>query len=53
MTCLNEYGSFSGYQLNVQKTQILSFDYNPPDDLRQEYHLNWNEKSIISRNSCP
>lgn len=46
MTCLNEYGSFSGYRLNIQKTQILSFDYNPPIDLLQECQLNWNEKSI-------
>ena len=46
MTCLNEYGSFSGYKLNVQKTQILSFVYNPPIDLCQEYQLNWDEKSI-------
>ena len=46
MTCLNEYGSFSGSKLNVQKTQILSFGYNPPADVCQEYQLNWNEKSI-------
>lgn len=46
MTCLNEFGSFSGYKLNVQKTQILSFDYNPSTDLRQKYQLNWDEKSI-------
>jgi len=46
MTCLNEFGSFSGYKLNVQKTQILSFYYNPPIDLCQEYQLNWDEKSI-------
>lgn len=51
MTCLNEYGSFSGYNKNVQKTQILSFDYSNPD-ICQEYQLNWDDYKI-SRNSYP
>lgn len=46
MTYLNEYGSFSGYKLNVKKTQILSFNYNPPTNLRQKYQLKWDEKSV-------
>lgn len=40
MSTLEEYGTFSGYKLNVQKTQALTFNYNPAQSIRDRYHIN-------------
>lgn len=39
MSCLEDYGSLSGYKLNVLKTQVLAFNYKPARDITQKYQL--------------
>lgn len=46
MSVLEEYGSFSGYKINTQKTQVLKFHYVPPLSLRSRYQLDWDKESI-------
>lgn len=46
LDCLEEYGQMSGYKLNISKTQILTFNYEPTGDLLQRYQLKWDADSI-------
>uniref|UniRef100_A0AAZ1XB48 Reverse transcriptase domain-containing protein n=1 Tax=Oreochromis aureus TaxID=47969 RepID=A0AAZ1XB48_OREAU len=52
MSVLKEYGSYLGYKLNVQKTQVLSSFYSAPPprpsqkNLRSKYKLGWDKKTI-------
>ncbi|XP_062396829.1 LINE-1 retrotransposable element ORF2 protein isoform X1 [Sardina pilchardus] len=46
MSILEEYGSYSGYSVNKQKTQVLNFHYDPPHYLRSRYQLDWDKKCI-------
>lgn len=46
MSVLEEYGSFSGYRINTQKTQVLKFYYEPPHSLRSSYQLDWDKECI-------
>lgn len=34
MKILQDYGLVSGYKINGSKTQVLSFHYNPPPEIR-------------------
>ena len=43
---IKEYGLMSGYKLNISKTQILTFNCKPNTEIRKNYNLNWNAKSI-------
>ena len=43
---LDIFGAFSDYKLNIQKTQILAYNYNPPPDLRQRLPVDWSQKAI-------
>ena len=44
MSLLKEFGLFSGYKLNVRKTQILTFDYVPDKKIRKSFRFNWGSK---------
>lgn len=46
MDLIEEYGAISGYKLNVQKTQVLTFNYDPPVFLVKKYHLKWDADYI-------
>lgn len=46
MEMLNEYGLLSGYRININKTQILAINYNPPNDMKTLYRWNWEAESI-------
>lgn len=41
MTDLEKYGALSGYKLNVQKTQVITFNFDPPSSLVGKYQLKW------------
>lgn len=40
------YGTLSGYTLNVDKTQALTFNFVPSLDLKNKYKFNWDSTSI-------
>lgn len=46
MNILGMYGRYSGYVLNVQKTQVLSFNYTPSQELLKKYTFNWFQPHI-------
>lgn len=46
MDLLKKYGVLLGYKLDINKTQIITFNYNPPEDIRRKYKLNWELESI-------
>lgn len=41
-----EFGSYSGYKLNLNKTQTLTFNYKPQDDIKKICSFKWNENTI-------
>lgn len=43
---LDIFGTYPGYKLNIQKTQILTFNYNPLPELKQKFPINWSQKAI-------
>lgn len=46
MSEFKKFGQISGYKINVQKTQILTFNFLPSENVKERYELNWNQKSI-------
>lgn len=46
MEMIEEYGSLSGYKININKTQVLTLNYNPPNIIRNLYRWNWEAESI-------
>lgn len=46
MRLLENYGKYSGYKINVTKTQILLINYSPSQEIKEKYKLKWNAKSI-------
>lgn len=46
MMLLKKFGYRSGYKINFSKTQILKFNYTPPQDIKKSYKLNWEMESI-------
>ena len=46
MAILEKIGNYSGYKLNIQKTQILTINFQPTKQLREKFHINWDQNSI-------
>ena len=46
MAVLEKFGNYSGYKLNIQKTHILTINYQPTKQLREKFHINWDQKSL-------
>lgn len=46
MNLLEAFGKNAGYKLNVQKTQILTFNYTPQKHLKNKFQLNWDQNSL-------
>lgn len=46
MEMLEEYGRLSGYRLNIQKTQILTFFFNPSRQLVAKYRFGWHQSQM-------
>ncbi len=42
---LERFGLYSGYKVNILKTQILMFNCSPNQELR-EWQINWEAKSF-------
>ena len=41
MSSLEQYGFYSGYKLNVHKTQTLSYNFFPQENVCKIYNLKW------------
>lgn len=41
-----KFGQMSGYKINVQKTQVLTFNYSPSESVKENYDIKWNLKSM-------
>ena len=46
MKMLETYGEYSGYALNIHKTQVMTFNYTPTEELNIMYSFNWNAPFI-------
>ena len=43
---IREFGRFSGYKINIAKTQVLTLNYKPNRDIQESFNFNWKQKSI-------
>ena len=41
LSFLDAFGSVSGYKLNIQKTQILNFNYKPSQNITSKIQIKW------------
>uniref|UniRef100_A0A671TVT9 Reverse transcriptase domain-containing protein n=1 Tax=Sparus aurata TaxID=8175 RepID=A0A671TVT9_SPAAU len=41
MQSFEYFGQLSGYKININKTQLLKYNYSPPDEIKSKYHLTW------------
>ena len=46
MAILDDFGKYSGYKLNMAKTQILTFNYSPNKETREKYKIKWKAKVL-------
>lgn len=46
MDILKTYGQYSGYVINMHKTQALIFHFTPTQELIDKYNFNWNSSHI-------
>lgn len=46
MSTLDKFGTVSGYRLNVQKTQVICYNFIPSEEIRTKYRINYNEEVI-------
>ena len=42
MDILEEFNYYAGYKLNITKTQLLSFNYKPSEEIKHKHDLIWN-----------
>lgn len=45
-SCLEQFGWYSEYKLNLHKTQTLSFNYSPQENICTKCHFKWKTNSI-------
>lgn len=41
-----KFGQMSGYKINVQKTQVLTFNYSSSEAVKENYKIKWDLKSM-------
>ena len=46
MKLLDEFGLMSGYKININKTQVLTFNYDHPSLIKSRYKWNWHTECI-------
>uniref|UniRef100_A0A3Q3BC05 ribonuclease H n=1 Tax=Kryptolebias marmoratus TaxID=37003 RepID=A0A3Q3BC05_KRYMA len=46
LSLLKTFGTYSGYKLNLKKTQTLSFNYQPSPRIQKMSRFNWDNKLI-------
>ena len=46
MSSMDMFGKLSGYKINIQKTQTVTFNFNPTDDLVTKYNLSCNKTEM-------
>lgn len=46
MSTLDTFGSLSGYKVNVQKTQVICYNFTPSEVTRVKYKINYNTEVI-------
>lgn len=38
---IKEFGQLAGFKVNFNKTQLLSYNYTPPQEIQNRYPLDW------------
>lgn len=46
MDMLETYGKYSGYVLNINKTQVMTFNFAPTQEFKTKYTFNWYSTQI-------
>ncbi len=46
ISLLQEFGSYSGYKLNLNKTQTITFNYKPQDNINRICNFKWKDNMI-------
>lgn len=46
MQSIEQYSQLSGYKINIGKTQLLSYNYSPPEEIKSNYPLAWQTESF-------
>lgn len=46
LSFLDAFGAVSGYKLNIKKTQVLSFEYEPSQTVRSNIEVQWDQEYI-------
>uniref|UniRef100_A0A669DS28 Reverse transcriptase domain-containing protein n=1 Tax=Oreochromis niloticus TaxID=8128 RepID=A0A669DS28_ORENI len=46
MALLKVYNQYSGYKLNIQKTQSLTFNYTPLPETKKKFNFKWDSPTI-------